>query len=539
MSDVTYVRVTSNGTLSTTTVPFDVPDYNKFTPSGERVTGISVRYINGQGPSWSFDPTRKLVLFSQPVPSGVTVQISRHTSLDLQYNFVSGARWSAGNLWADLQQILRISEEARGLASAGIFGNLGMQGYRIQGLPSPVQGDEPVTVDYLNRFYRERSQEGRIGELQYLLQSHTNQIAAIQQRLAQTGQGFSITKKQWDDVTFVVQHNTEDLDNLAQIVRNLSAGGGGGGGGGGGSPNFTYGAGLSPWTWEKVTDGVLRLRYSEAGKPTASFRLLLGNSFQFSEGALRLNSPNEVVRAGDLQPKFNEFSAGITARLSDLSDRVASLEAGGGGGGAGFDSNAAEIDLSGTQLKVDSPSEDAHAVNLKHLETRLKRVVTLMDERIAANTAAIRIETKDRLDALRAGGISPSPSPQPQPQPLPQPSPGGSSSAAVVFGVSVRNRTVERYSSGTSRPTVGQSPNGTSIFFPFPLNGMWEIRVQSKGGRAVTESFVGQGSSVSSAWGEYTVFTVSGYTGVSITVPPNMTAAQTYSLSAIFIGQPL
>lgn len=539
MSDVTYVRVTSNGTLSTTTVPFDVPDYNKFTPSGERVTGISVRYINGQGPSWSFDPTRKLVLFSQPVPSGVTVQISRHTSLDLQYNFVSGARWSAGNLWADLQQILRISEEARGLASAGIFSNLDMQGYRIQGLPSPIQGDEPVTVDYLNRFYRERSQEGRIGELQYLVQSHTNQIAAIQQRLAQTGQGFSITKKQWDDMTFVVQHNTEDLDNLAQIVRNLSAGGGGGGGGGGGSPNFTYGAGLSPWTWEKVTDGVLRLRYSEAGKPNASFRLLLGNSFQFSEGAARLSSPNEVVRSGDLQPKFNEFSAGITARLSDLSDRVASLEAGGGGGGAGFDSNAAEIDLSGTQLKVDSPSEDTHAVNLKHLETRLKRVVTLMDERIAANTAAIRIETKDRLDALRAGGISPSPSPQPQPQPLPQPSPGGSSSAAVVFGVSVRNRTVERYSSGTSRPTVGQSPNGTSIFFPFPLNGMWEIRVQSKGGRAVTESFVGQGSSVSSAWGEYTVFTVSGYTGVSITVPPNMTAAQTYSLSAIFIGQPL
>lgn len=539
MSDVTYVRVTSNGTLSTTTVPFDVPDYNKFTPSGERVTGISVRYINGQGPSWSFDPTRKLVLFSQPVPSGVTVQISRHTSLDLQYNFVSGARWSAGNLWADLQQILRISEEARGLASAGIFGNLDMQGYRIQGLPSPVQGDEPVTVDYLNRFYRERSQEGRIGELQYLVQSHTNQIAAIQQRLAQTGQGFSITKKQWDDMTFVVQHNTEDLDNLAQIVRNLSAGGGGGGGGGGGSPNFTYGAGLSPWTWEKVTDGVLRLRYSEAGKPNASFRLLLGNSFQFSEGAARLNSPNEVVRSGDLQPKFNEFSAGITARLSDLSDRVASLEAGGGGGGAGFDSNAAEIDLSGTQLKVDSPSEDAHAINLKHLETRLKRVVTLMDERITANTAAIRIETKDRLDALRAGGISLSPSPQPQPQPLPQPSPGGSSSAAVVFGVSVRNRTVERYSSGTSRPTVGQSPNGTSIFFPFPLNGMWEIRVQSKGGRAVTESFVGSGNSVSSAWGEYTVFTVSGYTGVSITVPPNMTAAQTYSLSAIFIGQPL
>lgn len=539
MSDVTYVRVTSNGTLSTTTVPFDVPDYNKFTPSGERVTGISVRYINGQGPSWSFDPTRKLVLFSQPVPSGVTVQISRHTSLDLQYNFVSGARWSAGNLWADLQQILRISEEARGLASAGIFGNLDMQGYRIQGLPSPVQGDEPVTVDYLNRFYRERSQEGRIGELQYLLQSHTNQIAAIQQRLAQTGQGFSITKKQWDDMTFVVQHNTEDLNNLAQIVRNLSAGGGGGGGGGGGSPNFTYGAGLSPWTWEKVTDGVLRLRYSEAGKPNASFRLLLGNSFQFSEGAARLSSPNEVVRSGDLQPKFNEFSAGITARLSDLSDRVASLEAGGGGGGAGFDSNAAEIDLSGTQLKVDSPSEDEHAVNLKHLETRLKRVVTLVDERIAANTAAIRIETKDRLDALRAGGISPSPSPQPQPQPLPQPSPGGSSSAAVVFGVSVRNRTVERYSSGTSRPTVGQSPNGTSIFFPLPLNGMWEIRVQSKGGRAVTESFVGPGSSVSSAWGEYTVFTVSGYTGVSITVPPNMTAAQTYSLSAIFIGQPL
>ena len=539
MSDVTYVRVTSNGTLSTTTVPFDVPDYNKFTPSGERVTGISVRYINGQGPSWSFDPTRKLVLFSKPVPSGVTVQISRHTSLDLQYNFVSGARWSAGNLWADLQQILRISEEARGLASAGIFGNLDMQGYRIQGLPSPVQGDEPVTVDYLNRFYRERSQEGRIGELQYLLQSHTNQIAAIQQRLAQTGQGFSITKKQWDDMTFVVQHNTEDLNNLAQIVRNLSAGGGGGGGGGGGSPNFTYGAGLSPWTWEKVTDGVLRLRYSEAGKPNASFRLLLGNSFQFSEGAARLSSPNEVVRSGDLQPKFNEFSAGITARLSDLSDRVASLEAGGGGGGAGFDSNAAEIDLSGTQLKVDSPSEDEHAVNLKHLETRLKRVVTLVDERIAANTAAIRIETKDRLDALRAGGISPSPSPQPQPQPLPQPSPGGSSSAAVVFGVSVRNRTVERYSSGTSRPTVGQSPNGTSIFFPLPLNGMWEIRVQSKGGRAVTESFVGPGSSVSSAWGEYTVFTVSGYTGVSITVPPNMTAAQTYSLSAIFIGQPL
>lgn len=538
MSDVTYVRVTSNGTLSTTTVPFDVPDYNKFTPSGERVTGISVRYINGQGPSWSFDPTRKLVLFSQPVPSGVTVQISRHTSLDLQYNFVSGARWSAGNLWADLQQILRISEEARGLASAGIFGNLDMQGYRIQGLPSPVQGDEPVTVDYLNRFYREHSQEGRVGELQYLVQNHTNQIAAIQQRLAQTGQGFSITKKQWDDMTFVVQHNTEDLDNLAQIVRNLSAGGGGGGGGGGGSPNFTYGAGLSPWTWEKVTDGVLRLRYSEAGKPNASFRLLLGNSFQFSEGTFRLNSPNEVVRSGDLQPKFNEFSVGITARLSDLSDRVASLEAGGGGGG-GFDTNAAEIDLSGTQLKVDSPSEDDHAVNLKHLETRLKRVVTLMDERIAANTAAIRIETKDRLDALHAGGISPSPSPQPQPQPLPQPSPGGSSSAAVVFGVSVRNRTVERYSSGTSRPTVGQSPNGTSIFFPFPLNGMWEIRVQSKGGRAVTESFVGSGSSVSSAWGEYTVFTVSGYTGVSITVPPNMTAAQTYSLSAIFIGQPL
>lgn len=537
MSDVTYVRVTSNGALSTTTVPFDVPDYNKFTPSGERVTGISVRYINGQGPSWSFDPTRKLVLFSQPVPSGVTVQISRHTSLDLQYNFVSGARWSAGNLWADLQQILRISEEARGLASAGIFGNLDMQGYRIQGLPAPVQGDEPVTVDYLNRWYVDKSNNGAIQELQYLTRGLHSQIAAINQRLAQTGQGFSVTKKQWDDMVGVVEHNTHDIDTIMQMLR-----GGGGGvpspGGGGGASNFTYGAGLADWTWERVADDVLRLRFKSGANPSAGFRLLLGNSFQFSEGAFRLNSPNEVVRSGDLQPKFNEFSAGITARLSDLSDRVASLEAGGGGGG-GFDTNAAEIDLSGTQLKVDSPSEDEHAVNLKHLETRLKRVVTLMDERIAANTAALRIETKDRLDALRAGGISPSPSPQPQPQPLPQPSPGDSSSSAVVFGVSVRNRTVERYSSGTSRPTVGQSPNGTSIFFPFPLNGMWEIRVQSKGGRAVTESFVGSGSSVSSAWGEYTVFTVSGYTGISITVPPNMTAAQTYSLSAIFIGQPL
>lgn len=534
MSDVTYVRVTSNGTLSTTTVPFDVPDYNKFTPSGERVTGISVRYINGQGPSWSFDPTRKLVLFSQPVPSGVTVQISRHTSLDLQYNFVSGARWSAGNLWADLQQILRISEEARGLASAGTFGNLDMQGYRIQGLPAPVRGDEPVTVDYLNRWYVDKSNNGVVQELQYLTQGLHNQVAAINQRLAQTSQGFSVTKKQWDDMTFVVEHNTHDINTIMQMLR------GGGGvpspGGGGGASNFTYGAGLADWTWEKVTDGVLRLRFKSGTNPNAGFRLLLGNSFQFSEGTFRLNSPNEVVRSGDLQPKFNEFSAGITARLSDLSDRVASLEAGGGGGG-GFDTTAAEIDLSGTQLKVDSPSEDEHAVNLKHLETRLKRVVTLMDERIAANTAAIRIETKDRLDALRAGGVTPSPSPQPQP--LPQPSPGGSSSSAVVFGVSVRNRTVERYSSGTSRPTVGQSPNGTSIFFPFPLNGMWEIRVQSKGGRAVTESFIGSGSSVSSAWGEYTVFTVSGYTGISITVPPNMTATQTYSLSAIFIGQPL
>lgn len=537
MSDVTYVRVTSNGTLSTTTVPFDVPDYNKFTPSGERVTGISVRYINGQGPSWSFDPTRKLVLFSQPVPSGVTVQISRRTSLDLQYNFVSGARWSAGNLWADLQQILRISEEARGLVSAGIYGNLDMQGYRIQGLPAPVQGDEPVTVDYLNRWYVDKSYGGQVQALQYNVSNLSRMVESLQQRMAQSGQGFSITKKQWDDMTFVVEHNTNDINTIVQMLR------GGGGGvpspGGPSTPNFTYGANLSPFVWEHVVEGTLRLRYTTANNPNAHFKLLLGNSFQFSEGVNRLNSPNEVVRSADLQPKFNEYSAGITARLSDLSDRVASLEAGGGGGGGGFDSNAAEIDLSGTQLKVDSPSEDEHAVNLKHLETRLKRVVTLMDERIAANTAAIRIETKDRLDALRADGISPSPSPQPQPQPLPQPSPGGSSSAAVVFGISVRNRTVERYSSGTSRPTVGQSPNGTSIFFPFPLSGMWEIRVQSKGGRAVTESFVGSGSSVSSAWGEYTVFTVSGYTGVSITVPPNMTAAQTYSLSAIFIGQPL
>ena len=537
MSDVTYVRVTSNGTLSTTTVPFDVPDYNKFTPSGERVTGISVRYIGGAGPSWSFDPARKLVMFSPPVPSGVTVQISRHTSLDLQYNFVSGARWSAGNLWADLQQLLRISEEARGLASAGIFGNLDMQGYRIQGLPTPVQGDEPVTIDYLNRWYVDKSNGAAIQELQYLTQNLSNQIAGIQQRLSQAGRGFSVTKSQWDGLVGVVTGHSHDLDDLARIVRNLSLGGGGGGGGS--TPNFTYGAGLSDWTWETVTDGVLRLRFKSGTNPNAGFRLLLGNSFQFSEGAFRLNSPNEVVRSADLQPKFNEYSAGITARLSDLSDRVASLEAGGGGGGGGFDTNAAEIDLSGTQLKVDSPSEDEHAVNLRHLETRLKRVVTLIDERIAANTAAIRIETKDRLDALRAGGFTPSPSPQPQPQPLPQPSPGGSSSSAVVFGVSVRNRTVERYSSGTSRPTVGQSPNGTSIFFPFPLNGMWEIRVQSKGGRAVTESFVGSGSSVSSAWGEYTVFTVSGYTGISITVPPSMTATQTYSLSAIFIGQPL
>ena len=77
MSDVTYVRVTSNGTLSTTTVPFDVPDYNKFTPSGERVTGISVRYINGQGPSWSrlawtCSTTSSLGLAGQQATSGLT-----------------------------------------------------------------------------------------------------------------------------------------------------------------------------------------------------------------------------------------------------------------------------------------------------------------------------------------------------------------------------------------------------------------------------------------------------------------------------------
>ena len=535
MSDVTYVRVTSNGTLSTTTVPFDVPDYDKLTPNGERVTGISVRYIGGQGPAWSFDASRKLLLFSQPVPQGVTVQISRHTSLDLQYNFTAGARWSAGNLWSDLQQILRVSEEARGLASAGVFGDLDMQGYRIRGLPLPVRGDEPVTKDYLTQWYREQSiTDSR--DLLPRVNSLGNAVSSLTSAVNTHLHSFHLTQRDWDTLSLSVSSHTHTLD---QIQRQLQSGGGGGGGSAPVPPNFTYGSNLSAWNWERLGDDVLRLRFKTAQSNNAGFTFAIGGDFLFSVGAGRsLNNPLEVVRASDLQPKFNEFAGGMVARLSDLSDRVASLEAGGGGGGGGgFDPNAAEIDLSSTQLKVDSPSEDDHAVNLKHLETRLKRVVTLMDERIAANTAAIRIETKDRLDALRTGGFTPSPSPQPQP--LPQPSPGGGSSSAVVFGVSVRNRTVERYSSGTSRPTVGQSPNGTSIFFPFPLNGMWEIRVQSKGGRVVTESFVGSGSSVSSAWGEYTVFTVSGYTGISITVPPNMTATQTYSLSAIFIGQPL
>ena len=178
----TFIRVTSDGSLRTIVLPF-TSQY-----SGQDVT---VTAITGSIPAWGL--SGNTVVFSQNVPRGTVVQVTRKTPVNIRYKFSQGAAFTASNLDFDLQQLLNISEEARDLASAGIVGNLNMQANRIINLGNPQDASDAATKQYVDNAISSITQQDYSNQLRTLetrvtvaegrIQAHSSGIESLATRV--------------------------------------------------------------------------------------------------------------------------------------------------------------------------------------------------------------------------------------------------------------------------------------------------------------------------------------------------------------------
>lgn len=538
---VTYLRVRSDGTLKTVQIPWSMDGYTYGSNSNVQLSvqffGVDTTY------AYVYDHSKKLVTFLSAIPAGVTVQITRQTSTDLRYRFTRGARFNASNLEYDLLQILRVAEEARSIASAGLLGDLVLQGGRLRGLQRPTSADEPVTYGMWQDLQSQLDSLSGVGILDKIRELENNLAlvrgtAEFASRIG-TSNGIRITElttrvKALENSPPPTGGNGSNLlDSSGKLASQYWPSGVLG--------YFSSSTGTGDpstrWYWREQNDKghytLSLLRTPGTGHDgIGTIGILDRYQFRHNVETIPLGSEHgyDVVRFSELRKTINKALEPVTQGHNDLSDRVGALELGGGGsgGGPGIQVNSqGEVDLGDYPVRVASPTESSHAVSLVTLHQAVNNTQDNLRSYVDILIRGLSNEVKDRLDSL--GRYSPSvPAPSP-----PTGSPGGSISCGMVVSGGV----VKTYVQGVAKPSTGTSSAGNSVTFTFPKRGLWEVRVQTVGGKVAVESFFGVGEVNTASFGEYVILTAVGYSGVTVSIPSGMRPTQKYSMSALFIGE--
>lgn len=134
MAHVPYRYITVKGDGFTSQVPITFPIFSH--------ADIRVQYLTGSGPGWTYVSGSRILSFTRPLAVGEEVIIYRETSTDLRHKFSQGAPFRAKWLDEDLEQVLRVAEEARAAAGIGLGGVFNMKGFRIINLaPATLDSD--------------------------------------------------------------------------------------------------------------------------------------------------------------------------------------------------------------------------------------------------------------------------------------------------------------------------------------------------------------------------------------------------------------
>lgn len=542
---VTYLRVRSDGTLKTVQIPWSMDGYTYGSNSNVQLSiqfyGVDTTY------AYVYDHSKKLVTFLSAIPAGVTVQISRQTSAELRYRFTRGARFNASNLEYDLLQVLRVAEEARSLASAGLLGDLVLQGGRLRGLQRPLATDEPVTYGMWQelqvqlqqiRFEVPQEVQDKLTFLSSRERVFTNvsvrqdgELKALRQADATLSE--RVTKL--EEAPGGSGSSSDLLDSSGKLAKQYWP-----------SSVFGYfstsagsGAPSTRWYWREQNDQghytLSLLRTPGTGHDSiGTIGILDRYQFRHNVETIPLGSEHgyDVVRFSELRKTISKALEPVTQGHNDLSDRVGALELGGGGGGSGSSPGfqvtpRGEVDLQAYPVRVASPTDSYHAVTLNTLNTAVAHNGDTLRSYVDVLIRGLSNEVKDRLDAL---GSSTPGTPAPTP---PAGSPGGS----ISCGMTVSGGVVKTYVQGVSKPSTGTSSAGNSVTFTFPKKGLWEVRIQTVGGKVAVESFFGVGEVNTASFGDYVILTAVGYSGVTVTIPSGMRPTQKYSMSALFIGE--
>ena len=538
----TFVRVTSDGSLRSIPLPFT-------SHSGGQ--DVSVTAITGSIPSWGL--SGNLVVFSSNVPRDTVVQVARKTAATLRYKFSQGAAFTAGNLDYDLQQLLYIGEEARDLASAGIIGNLNMQGNRIVNLAGPQELSDAATKQYVDQ-----------AVVQLQGQDYSNTIRALETRVTvNEGRIYSNTSR-LDGLTSRVttlegiqsplpngffQNGKINPDYLPQQQNQ-------GGGGGGGQPQVpVYGGDAILKYVQRDTrpDGYRQDSYSitpadNVSTKIAGIHMPLSDSVWYS---IEHVESNDQARSAAGRLVYLKELTGVKTELatetSSLRARVRALEQGGSSGGGGSGGQGLYIDGTGV-ARIDNailrgirqPEYETDAVNLKFFQEALATEHEVLAEQATTQARAVAVEIRDRIlaaertvdtlsasvEALKnAGGV------QPSPQPSPSPTPAGGS--GISMGITALPRAAAHaFVNGVPKPSMGVTGNNTNYAFTL-TPGLWEFRVHAKGGNVANVSFAGSGT-ITTSFAEYTIHTVQNCSQVTVTLPNPGT--WTFGISGVYLG---
>lgn len=538
----TFIRVTSDGSLRTIVLPF-TSQY-----SGQ---DVAVTAITGSIPSWGL--SGNTVVFSQNVPRDTVVQVARKTPVNIRYKFSQGAAFTASNLDFNLQQLLNISEEARDLASSGIFGSLNMQANRIINLGNPQDASDAATKQYVDNAISSITQQDYSNQLRTLetrvtvaegrIQAHSSGIESLATRV-RTLEGIQSPLPNG-----FFQNGKVNPEFLPDRPNS--------GGGGQQQPSRPTGDAYLRYVQRVMRpDGYRQDSYAIYPTDGVSTRISsvsigLSNSAWYSVEYLAENQSvqtdeNRLVYYKELRDTKTELANDTQA----LRQRVRALEnggsgGGGGGGGTGISVNGLGVaDLGGATLRnIGAPIRTTDAVNLGTLQEIIATDHAVLDEKAQTYVRSLGVEFRDRVlqtekavDTLSGvvetlknqGGGTPKPSPSPSPQPAP-----GGSTGGLSLGVIALPRSAPKvFTSGVSNPGKGISGSTTAYVFAV-TPGMWEFRIHAKGGNVADISFVGNGT-MTSSFGEYTIHTVQNCSQVTVTLPAPGTWS--YSVTGVYIG---
>lgn len=560
-----YMRVRSDGTLQRIALTFGIP----------QAAGVAIKVIepsNSQSLTYTWDRTTSSVTFEKPVPKGYLLQITRETKTDLLYKFTKGALWTAAHIDADLEQCLAVAEEARTIASAGIYGDLNMQGYRIYGLPDATALDSPITynqfikLEAVANVWKQKTEDLQ-GELlstaaeistitvdntsiKSLLGTLRSRVEALEARPIGGGSGGRLpdgfldakgniaSKYLGNALTYVTIRSSSGTDTFNKDAPPVTVYGPVGGVANS-KPAIVFG----DVGYEMILNG-----YRLPVPPNDNWITALGNTWRY--GSIPTLATEKYT-----DDKVKELSDSLSTADTELSNRVSSLENGTSGAltaawladkskekpWLGMDDAGDYIAFEKRITRVEDPLKRTDAVNLRFLENHTDKVASVLIKQTDTKLKSLAQDTSERLqsvekavEALQGSGGVVTPTPTPNTPVAPS---GGS--VGVSCGLFFHNGQAKTYTSGSGvRVSTGTSREGRTFLFTVPA-GMWEIRSSDNTSPGkISVGYSGAGAEgIQRTWGNYTVYTVVGMTSCTITVPASADTRSTqYVFTAIRIG---